>query len=85
MEKLLRVVLVIIVSVVFIGCLGDNKKSSTSSKKTTTPTTVSKKYTDMIYNEAKRQMREYHNLNEGFKIEISSRELTNLKQIRLDF
>ena len=85
MEKLLKVVLVIIVSVVFIGCLGDNKKSSTSSKKTTTPTDVSKKYTDMIYNETKRQMREYHNLNEGFKIEISSRELTNLNQIRLDF
>jgi len=42
-------------------------------------------YTDMIYNETKRQMKEYHNLNEGFKIEIKSRELTNLNQIRLDF
>ena len=47
---------------------------------------VSKKmYTDMIYNETKRQMKEYHNLNEGFKIEIKSRELTNLNQILLDF
>jgi hypothetical protein len=40
MKKLLRVVLVIIVSVVLIGCFGDNKKRKS-------PPIVSKKNTDM--------------------------------------